>query len=344
MRIYNSKLITIRAAAQNEAVIDIDGVIGEDWFSEGNTVEKVRADIEAVAGLDADKITVNINSLGGDYFHGIGIHNVLANHKAEVIVNITGWTASAGTIIAMAGDTIRAASNIGFLIHNTWTFTMGNKVELEKLIEQLGVFDNNLVKMYAKRTGLSEAEVQALMDEDDGNGKWLTAQEAQEMGFVDEVYETVKAAACDKATAIKALNTITNKNQDMSLLNTINEKIDALLKRNEVEEVEETVEATEETTEEAVESAPESVTEEQLTEISNRVEGLEKVINDLNSKLDSAKAEAKTLSEENETLKNKVKELENDATDGIDTRGEGGKVSNEENERLYSFAKTILKK
>ena len=61
---YTSKLITIRTEA-NEAIIDIDGTIGEGWFEEGNTIETVRRDIEAVSALKADKIIVNVSSLGG---------------------------------------------------------------------------------------------------------------------------------------------------------------------------------------------------------------------------------------------------------------------------------------
>lgn len=322
MHSYKSKLITIRNEA-NTATIDIDGVIGEDWFSEGNTVETVKADIEAVAGIKADKIVVNINSLGGDYFHGIGIHNVLANNPARVEVNITGWTASAGTLIAMAGDTIKAASNIGFLIHNAWTFTVGNKVELQSLIEELGVIDNNQARMYSKRTGMSVEEVQALMDENDGNGKWLTAEEAMELGFIDEVYETVKAAAFNKANAVQALTKMqSNKTENMNLIerfNALEDKILAMLKpQTEVEE------QSEETTEEEV-VTEEAITEERVEQFEAKVTGLEEVINDYKAQAETAKSEAEANAAKVADLEAKVTELESKLASGIDTEGEGGK-------------------
>ena len=323
----------------NEVTIDIDGVIGD--YYEGNTVEGIRSEIEAIEEIQAKTINVNLNSLGGDYFEGLAIHAVLARHSAKVKVNIYGATASAGTIIAMAGDRIEMAESALFLIHNVWTNVTGNRKELEALIEELEVMDTSLAKMYAKRTGKTVEAITALMDANEGRGRWLDADEAYEWGFVDKVYKTTKVAAmADIPNDLKdKFPNIKNKKLDMDILDTINEKLDKLSALFNSDEPAD--EPKEEPTDEPTED---TVTDEQLTEIENRVEGLETVINDYKAKLEAAEANAKELSEANEALKAKVSELENDAAGGIDSRGEGGKVSNEENDRLYSFAKTILKK
>ena len=350
MQVYKSQLINIRTEA-NEAVIDIDGVIGEDWFSEGNTTQTVKDDIEAVNNIKADTITVNINSLGGDYFHGIGIHNILANHSARVEINIQGWTASAGTIIAMAGDKISIAANAGFLIHNAWTMTVGNKVELQNLIEQLGIIDSNQARMYSKRTGKSEAEIQALMDENDGNGRWLTAEEAQEWGFVDEVYETVKVAACTKASAESQLmNLQTNKTNDMTMFEKILNKVDEVLKhvspKAEAEEETPAVEPTEEVVEETTEPVEEVVTPEQLETISAKVNSLEQVVNDYKAKADEAQAKVSDLTTANEALQAKVDEYETKLANGLETEGaEGGNRHGDKNvEAANNFVQYLSKR
>ena len=44
---------------------------------------------------------------GGDFFEGVAIYNALRQHKAKVNINILGLAASAGSVIAMAGDEIQ---------------------------------------------------------------------------------------------------------------------------------------------------------------------------------------------------------------------------------------------
>lgn len=188
--------LKILNAESDEPIIEIDGVIGEDWWGESqNTVKAIKKKLADIANLKASKITVNINSLGGDVSHGLGIHDILAQHDAEIVTNVQGLTASAATIIAQAGDVRQMSDNALYLIHQPWSFFMSNVSELENDLDNMRTINDRLVKIYTKRSGKPEAEIRALMDEDNGNGKWISAQEAEEMGLIDEVYEPMKAAA-----------------------------------------------------------------------------------------------------------------------------------------------------
>ena len=68
---------------------------------------------------NAKKISVRINSPGGDVFEAQAIYNILKNHPAEVEVHIDALAASAATLIASAGNKIIMYNNalfIGFLL------------------------------------------------------------------------------------------------------------------------------------------------------------------------------------------------------------------------------------
>jgi ATP-dependent Clp protease, protease subunit len=182
--------------------IDIEGTIGGDWWGEEdetslNTKEKMRKELKLLAEMKADRIIVNINSLGGSVNHGISIHDLLAQNKAEIITRVNGMTASIATVIFMAGDTREMSDNALFLTHRASYTIMANlnQVDLENLKDDLMVIDNKILDIYQKRTGADRDELEELMNAQNGQGRWLTAEEAKEYGFVDEIYEPMKAVA-----------------------------------------------------------------------------------------------------------------------------------------------------
>lgn len=131
------------------------------------------------------EIVVRINSGGGDVFAANAIFTRLKDHSAKIIVKIDGWAASAATIIAMAGDTIKIARNGVFMIHDpamtVWdTF---RAEDFEKMASELKVIKQSIVNTYAMKTGMSTDEIAALMSEE----KWWTGDEAVTNGFCDEL-------------------------------------------------------------------------------------------------------------------------------------------------------------
>lgn len=181
-------MLTVRNNADT-VEIDVFGDIGEGWFSEGNTLESVKAQVPS----NAKSITVNIDSLGGDLSHGLAIHDMLKNHSAKVTANIMGWTASAGTIIAMGADEVHANENQFFLIHPVWTMAVGNADELRAQADELDRFDKKLVNIYENKTDMSGDEIMTLMREE----RWMDMDEAKELGFIDEINTTEIANSVD---------------------------------------------------------------------------------------------------------------------------------------------------
>jgi len=136
-------------------------------------------------------LNLSINSPGGDVFAGIAIYNALRMHGADVNVRIMGVAASAASLIAMAGTTITMPENTFLMVHNPWTFAMGNADELRDMADVLDKISASLVGTYVARTGKSEDEIKQMLADE----TWLTAAEAVEAGFADEVEAIFKVAA-----------------------------------------------------------------------------------------------------------------------------------------------------
>jgi ATP-dependent protease ClpP protease subunit len=145
---------------------------------------------EDLKSIKADTIHLRINSYGGDVIDGNAIFNSLQRHSAKVITHIDGIAASMASVVAMAGEEVRMADNALLMIHNPWTVTIGNAEELRKDADLLDKVRGTILGAYS-RSQYSDEEIIDLMDAD----TWMTAQEALDAGFVDEIETGLRAAA-----------------------------------------------------------------------------------------------------------------------------------------------------
>lgn len=182
-----------KAENKNEVEINIDGIIGA-YFSGSedskNTEEKINNFIKQIKALDVNAIKIKLNSPGGSVKHGLAIRDALAETKASVEIKVYGMTASAATIIATAADKgkLSMSKNALFLIHRAWVGVIGNQNEIDEAKKTLEAIDNILIDIYSERTGKSKEEITELMDENNGNGKWLSAADAKKYGLIDSVF------------------------------------------------------------------------------------------------------------------------------------------------------------
>lgn len=170
------------AKSDDAATISILEPIGEDfWTGEGMTTKRIAGILRAV-GAETDVI-VNINSPGGDLFEGMAIYNQLREHKGSVTVRILGLSASAASIIAMAGDVIQIARAGFYMIHNTWVDVTGNRNDLRDAADILEPFDLTMADIYTARTGLDSKAVQKKMDAE----TWINGSAAVDEGWADSL-------------------------------------------------------------------------------------------------------------------------------------------------------------
>ncbi len=165
--------------------------IGDPWAE--STPSAVA---EILAANPTSAVNVRINSPGGLAFDGITMYNQLVAHEGDVTTTIEGIAASAASIIAMAGDTVRMAENGSLFIHRALAVAIGNAPVMADMAEFLEKLDGQIALTFAARTGLPESDVMDMLT-GDVDGTILTAQEAMDEGFVDEV---IKAKAGKKKT------------------------------------------------------------------------------------------------------------------------------------------------
>lgn len=139
--------------------------------------------VKQLANVDAENITLHINSPGGDVFDARAIATAIKNHKATVTAKIDGLAASAATYIALAADSVEMADGSFFMIHKGWTFTMGNADDLRETSNLLDKVDESIVNDYAKKTGMEPSAIIDLMAAE----TWFTATEALDNGFIDKI-------------------------------------------------------------------------------------------------------------------------------------------------------------
>lgn len=130
-----------------------------------------------------DDITVRINSLGGLLFDGFAIYNALRQSPRKVTVIVDGVAGSIASVIAMAGDRIIMADNAVMMIHKPADGTYGDAEDLRSCADRLDFLQNQLVQIYAQRTGMSPEELNPLLDAE----TWMSAEEALSLKFIDEI-------------------------------------------------------------------------------------------------------------------------------------------------------------
>ena len=147
------------------------------------------------------EVNVLIDSLGGQSSTALSIFSAFKLH-GNVNVHFVGMNASAATIASLGAKHITMDSSAMYLVHkcSIGFFEWGqlNSDGLQALIANiehqkadLDKLDANIAQMYATRCKKEPEALLALMKE----GGWLTAKEALEWGFVDELTDYADESA-----------------------------------------------------------------------------------------------------------------------------------------------------
>ena len=197
--------ITISNSSQT-CFIDIEGTIGierKDGNSSGGvaTYEAFRREVERIAEVAAQRVVVNIRSTGGDVNDALLIYDALRALDAHITTRCYGYTASAATIIAQAADkgAREISSNAMYLIHRSMCAIEGNALSLEARADLLHKTDERLAQLYALHGGESAEAYADLMAENNGEGRWLTAEETVALGLADRIFDSAAAVGVEAA-------------------------------------------------------------------------------------------------------------------------------------------------
>lgn len=186
---------TMATVDGDEAEIIMYGEIVEerprDWWTdeplEGNYIvlDEFLEDLKQVS--DVSKITIRLNSVGGDAYAAIPIHNRLRELKAKKTVIVDGVAMSGGSLIMCAAETVKVNASSLIMIHKCWCRIWGgfNADELRKLAASNDAVDKAQAAIYKRKTGMSEEDILTMMADE----TYMTGTEAVEKGFADELME-----------------------------------------------------------------------------------------------------------------------------------------------------------
>ena len=157
--------------------------------------DKVARDVTgrllALAGASDAPIDVYVNSPGGHVESGDTIHDMIRFVDAAAPVRMvgTGWVASAGALIYVAGRKERRVClpNTRFLLHQPMGGVRGPAVDIDIEAREIIKMRERLNRLFARETGQSYEKVA----KDTDRNYWLGAEEAIEYGLVSKVIDSM---------------------------------------------------------------------------------------------------------------------------------------------------------
>lgn len=170
------------------------------WWNEDITPIEIKNALDDMGEIS--QLDIHINSYGGSVFAGNAIVNLIGNYKKKrkcaVNTYIEGIAASMASGISTVGDKVYMANNSLYIVHKPLSEVKGNANDLEKAIEMLNKAEETLVVNYMKKFNGTEEELRQMLSDE----TWLTAEEAQGYGFVDEITDSVEIVASVKSNSL----------------------------------------------------------------------------------------------------------------------------------------------
>ena len=168
------------------------GEVGWDF-----TASDVVAQLRAAAG---GPVIVNLSSGGGDAFDGLATYEALRQHPGRIEIRVTGYAASAASVIAMAADDLAIASSASLMIHECATGTWGDQAAHLASADLLGRVSDTIAGIYAARAGGTAAEWRKTMRSE----RWYSASEEVAAGLADRVLDPADAVAAHLTGVLSA--------------------------------------------------------------------------------------------------------------------------------------------
>ena len=139
---------------------------------------------------ECTELTIHMNSVGGDAYASISIHNrlrELANAGMNITCIVDGVAMSGGSLIMCAADTVKVNPSSIIMIHDCWTYVWAaaDSSDLRKMADSLDVINESQAEIYIRKTGKDANDIRKLMTAT----TYMTGRKAVEDGFADQLIE-----------------------------------------------------------------------------------------------------------------------------------------------------------
>lgn len=284
-------------------------------------------------------VNVLIDSLGGLTNTALSVSSAFRNH-GNVNVTFRGMNASAATIASLGAKHVAMEEDALYLIHKcsvtVFEWASMNEEELAEHIKQLEHTRQNSMKVdvavaraYAKRTGKTTEELLDLMSKE----LWLTADEAKEYGFVDEVIKTEEKQKAE----VVLTSSMEERFKEAGI------PIPSMLKHEEESFISRMMKFFSQNKSENMEqnNQQQQQQQQQSNEQQPDMQTLQQQVSDLQTQVSTLSETNKTLSKENEQLKSDIEALRKKPAEepqSVINNG-GGEQQEEENNDFLSSLK-----
>jgi len=164
------------------------GEIGAWGITANQFVQDLRAMDDGVS-----PVVAAFNSIGGDLFDGLAMHNALSRLGERCTGRIDALAASAASVAVCGAHRVVIAANAMLMIHNPYTYTGGDAEDFRRVADVLDQTLEAIIAAYkAKAPNIDDAELRRMLNAE----TWLTANEALALGLADEVGDGIKVKAC----------------------------------------------------------------------------------------------------------------------------------------------------
>lgn len=183
MKMNDFYKVTAQADKTKAARLDLFGVIGGGFWEDGFDENAFKAAMGAVD--DSQPLDIYINSPGGSVFAAMAIHSMISRHAGPVTITVAGLAASAATIITSAKNArVIMPTGSMMMVHEARVSTDTTTADgLRNQAASLDKINESIRDIYRQKTGMDDEKLKALLKTD----TFLTAVEAKELGFADEV-------------------------------------------------------------------------------------------------------------------------------------------------------------
>ena len=152
------------------------------------TASLVVAQLLYLEGQDPDKdISLYINSPGGSISAGMAIHDTMQYIKCDVSTICIGMAASMGSFLLAAGAKGKryALPNSEIMIHQPLGGMQGQATDIKIHADHIIRIKDRMNRLLSQMTGQPLEVIQ----QDTERDNFMTAQQAQEYGLIDKVFE-----------------------------------------------------------------------------------------------------------------------------------------------------------
>ena len=179
-----NKIYDIYSMLLSERIIFLSGEINESMAS------VIVSEIIYLSAVNKkEKITMYINSPGGEVNAGFAIYDAMKASPCKIETIGTGLCASMGAFLLSSGDIRKAYPNCEIMIHQPLGGTNGQVSDLEIMTQRFKYLKEHLLNILAKNTNQPIKKI----TKDCDRNFFLTPTEALEYHLIDEIVETISS-------------------------------------------------------------------------------------------------------------------------------------------------------